>query len=211
GESAGRVALSDTIAPRAGEYPLHPVLLDGALHIFSAGRSTIEARGSQLKLPVRFGRILFLRSPGASARIRARVLQCTDEFVEGNIALYDESGKPCVLVDGFRAISVAGVRRGSTGGTLDVLYNMDWQRPPTEFRPGTLEPAPLSRLRDAAQHALDDVIAIRGRDRLVNAVAAQDDLAAALLCDGLRQMGLTVGADFSAGSLGVAEAMRPVF
>src|SRR5262249_6797718 len=37
------------------------------------------------------------------------------------------------------------------------------------------------------------------------------DLAGALLCDGLRQMGLTVGADFSAGSLGVAEAMRPVF
>ena len=63
GKSSGRVALSESIAPRAGEYPLHPVLLDGALHVFSAGRSTVEARGSQLKLPVRFGRILFLRSP----------------------------------------------------------------------------------------------------------------------------------------------------
>ena len=42
GESAGRVVLSDNISPRAGEYPLHPVLLDGALHIFSAGRSTVE-------------------------------------------------------------------------------------------------------------------------------------------------------------------------
>ena len=211
GESAGRVALSDTIAPRAGEYPLHPVLLDGALHIFSAGRSTVEARGSQLKLPVRFGRILFLCSPGASARVRARVVQCTDEFVEGNISLYDESGKPCVLVDGFRAISVAGVRRGATSGTRDVLYNMDWQRTPTEFRPGTLEPVPLPRLREAAQHALDDVIAIRGRDRLGNAIAAQDDLAAAFLCDGLRRMGARGSVDFSAGSLGVAEPMRPVF
>src|SRR5213078_3824783 len=36
GQSAGRVTLSDAIAPRAGEYPLHPVLLDGALHVFSA-------------------------------------------------------------------------------------------------------------------------------------------------------------------------------
>jgi acyl transferase domain-containing protein/NADPH:quinone reductase-like Zn-dependent oxidoreductase/acyl carrier protein len=211
GESAGRVALSDTVAPRAGEYPLHPVLLDGALHVFSAGRSTVEARGSQLKLPVRFGRILFLRSPGASARVRARVLQCTDEFVEGNISLYDESGKPCVLVDGFRAISVAGVRRGAIGGIRDVLYNIDWQRSTTEFRPGTFEPVALPLLRKAAQHALDDVIAMRGRDRLENAIAAQDDLAAALLCDGLRQMGVKVGAVFSADSLGIAQPMRPVF
>ena len=211
GESAGRVALSDNISPRADEYPLHPVLLDGALHVFSAGRSTVEARGSQLKLPVRFGRILFLRSPGASARVRARVLECTDEFVEGNIALYDEAGKPCVLVDSFRAISVAGLRRGATGGTRDVLYHMDWQRTPMEFLPGTLEPVPLPRLREAAEHALDDVIETRGRTRLEKAVAAEDDLAAALLCDGLRQMGVKVGAEFSADSLGVADSMRPVF
>jgi hypothetical protein len=136
GKSSGRVALSESIAPRAGEYPLHPVLLDGALHVFSAGRSTVEARGSQLKLPVRFGRILFLRSPGASARVCASVIQCTDEFVDGRIALYDESGKPCVLVEGFRAISVAGVRRGAIGGVRDVLYHVDWQRTPHEFRPG---------------------------------------------------------------------------
>jgi len=211
GESAGQVALSDTTRPRAGEYPLHPVLLDGALHVFSAGRSTVEARGSQLKLPVRFGRILFLRSPGASARVRARVLQCTDEFVEGSIALYDESGKPCVLVDGFRAISIAGVRRGATGGTRDVLYHLDWQRTATEFSPETLQPVPLPRLREAAQHALDEVIAIRGRNRLERAIAAEDDLAAALLCDGLRQMGVRTGADFSADSLRVADSMRPVW
>ena len=211
GKSSGRVALSESIAPRAGEYPLHPVLLDGALHVFSAGRSTVEARGSQLKLPVRFGRILFLRSPGASARVCASVIQCTDEFVDGRIALYDESGKPCVLVEGFRAISVAGVRRGAIGGVRDVLYHVDWQRTPHEFRPGTLEPLPLTRLRDAAQGALDDVLATRGRERLKSAIAAQDDLAAVLLCAGLREMGATIGADFTADSLRVAVPMRPVF
>ncbi|HMF80137.1 MAG TPA: SDR family NAD(P)-dependent oxidoreductase [Candidatus Acidoferrum sp.] len=211
GESSGRVALSESIAPRAGEYPLHPVLLDGALHVFSAGRSTVEARGSQLKLPVRFGRILFLRSPGASARVRASVVQCTDEFVEGRIGLYDESGKPCVLVDGFRAISVAGVRRGTLGGVRDVLYHVDWQRTPNGSHARTLEPLPLTRLRDAAQGALDDVLATRGRGRLESAIAAQDDLAAVLLCAGLREMGATIGADFTADSLRVAVPMRPVF
>src|SRR5215475_363978 len=211
GESAGRVALSETIASRAGEYSLHPVLLDGALHVFSAGRSTIEARGSQLKLPVRFGRILFLHSPGASARVRASVLQCNDEFVEGRIGLYDESGIPCVLVDGFRAISVAGVRRGAIGGVRDVLYHVDWERTPNESRPETLEPVALTRLRDAAQGAPDDVLAARGRERLESAIAAQDVLAAVLLCASLRQMGVTIGADFTADTLQVAAPMRPVF
>src|SRR6201989_3217920 len=142
GESSGRAALSESIAPRAGEYPLHPVLLDGALHVFSAGRSTVEARGSQLKLPVRFGRILYLGSPGASVQVRATVVQCTDEFVEGRIGLYEASGKPCVLLDGVRAIRVAGVRRGAISGVRDVLYHVDWQRTPNESRPGTLEPLP---------------------------------------------------------------------
>src|SRR5437660_722489 len=88
GESSGRVALSESIAPRAGEYPLHPVLLDGAL---------------------------------------------------------------------------------------------------------------------------DDVLATRGRERLKSAIAAQDDLAAVLLCAGLGEMGATIGADFTADSLRVAVPMRPVF
>jgi acyl transferase domain-containing protein/acyl carrier protein len=211
GESAGYVTLSDAIAPRAGEYPLHPVLLDGALHVFSAGRSTVEQRGSQLKLPVRFGRILFLHSPGASVRVSASVLQCNEEFVEGRIGLYDESGKPCVLVDGFRAISVAGVRRGAISGIRDVLYHIDWQRTPAASRPGTLEPPPLSRLREAAQRALDNVITMRGRARLEAAIAAQDDLAAALLCSGLRDMGVTVATIFTADSMRVAASMRPVF
>src|SRR5205085_9261666 len=157
GVSAGRVALSETAAKRAGEYPLHPVLLDGALHIFSGGRAAVEARGSQLKLPVRFGRILFLRSPGASARVRANVLECNSEFVDGRIGVYDEAGKACVLIDGFRAISVAGLRRDTLGGSRDVLYHTDWERTPAASNPPALEPVPLSRLKGAAQHALNDV------------------------------------------------------
>jgi len=210
GVSAGRVTLSETSALRATEYPLHPVLLDGALHIFSAGRATVEARGSQLKLPVRFGRILFLHSPGASARVRASVLECNTEFVEGRVGLYDDAGKPCVLIDGFRAISVAGVRRDTFGGTRDVLYHINWERT-SSTQPAALDQVPLSRLREVAQEALDDVIAIRGQDRLKAAIAEQDDLAAALLCAGLREMGAEVGVNFNADTLRVALQMRPVF
>lgn len=78
-----------------GRDPLHPVLLDGALHALPRLLDRRSARrGAQL--PVRFGRILFLRSPGASAQVRASVLQCNDEFVEGRLALYGMHKRPAV-------------------------------------------------------------------------------------------------------------------
>src|SRR5207237_4906665 len=46
---------------------------------------------------------------------------------------------------------------------------------------------------------------------LKGAIAAQDDLAAALLCTGLREMGAEIGVDFTAETLRVAAQMRPVF
>ena len=60
-----------------------------------------------------------------------------------------------------------------------------------------------------ATTALDEVIALRGRAELEAVMAAEDDLAAAQIAAGLREMG--VSAAFSADSLGVAEPMRTVF
>ena len=212
GHSAGRVALSEVIAARAGEYALHPVLLDGALQTFSAGAATIEDRRSRMKLPVRFARILFLRSPGAAARVRARVLQCNQEFVEGQISLYDDAGQPCVLVDGFRAISVSGVRRSSApGSTRDVVYHVDWKRAPSASQSALPPALSLGQLQAAAARALEQVIAIRGRQELQAAIAAGDDLTAAQLAQGLREMGVTAGQKFTADSLRIAMPMQPAF
>src|ERR1700686_2433806 len=214
GRSAGRVSLSDAIAHRAGEYPLHPVLFDGALQIFSAAAATIEGRSAGLRLPVRFARILFLRSPGASSFVRAGVKQANDEFVEGGIYIYDEAGRPCVRVDGFRAISVEGARRsGRTGKGRDLIYHVAWERTPAAAKPAHQAPVPLSRLHDVVQHALDEVLDMRGRDHLQAASAAGDELTAAQVARGLREMGAGLSPDgmFTADSLGVAESSQPVF
>ncbi|EDY22237.1 Erythronolide synthase [Chthoniobacter flavus Ellin428] len=211
GHSSGRVTLSEASATRASEFPLHPVLFDGALQTFSAGAATIEDRRSRMKLPVRFARILFLRSPGASTRVQANVLQCNTEFVEGRIGLYDEAGQPCVLVDGFRAISVTGVRRsGAPGGTRDVIYHVDWQRTASSSR-ASLPPVALQQLHGVAEHALEEVVSTRGRKELEAAMYAGDDLAVALLAQGLSQMGVTAGAAISAQSLRVAATMHLAF
>ncbi len=214
GKSAGKVTLSEAISPRAVEYPLHPVLLDGALHVFSAGAHTVEDRRSRMKLPVRFGRILFLRSPGAGCFVRTSVQHCSPEYLEGKLEIYDETGKPCVSVDGFRAVSVSSARRGGTGGgSRDVLYHPTWERTPLGLPLSALAPVPLSDLRTAAQHALDEVVAIRGRKEIEAAMVAGDDLAATQICRGLQAMGVKPGAGstFSAASLGIAPAMELAF
>ena len=210
GKSTGRVALSETAAKRAGDYPLHPVLLDGALHVFSAGAAALEGRKGRMKLPVRFSRIHYLRSPGASCLVDAAVRACNDELVEGGIALYNEAGEPCVMVDGFRAISMSAARRsGAPGGTRDLVYHVEWERTPVTLPPTHRPPVPLARLREVAGEALEDIINARGRDRLEATLAAEDELAAAQIAAGLQQMG--AGKAFTMDSLAVAAPMRPIF
>ena len=214
GKSSGRVSLGAAIAPRAAEYPLHPVLFDGALQIFSAGAATIEGRTAGLRLPVRFARILFLRSPGASSLVRAGVKQANDEFVEGGIELFDESGKPCVRIDGFRAISVEGAKRtGKTGKGRDVTYHVSWENRPTASRSASPAPVALRRLHQTAQIALDEVLDMRGRGNLDAASAAGDKLTAAQVASGLRDMGAGCTEDefFTSESLSVAESMHRSF
>ncbi len=98
-----------------------------ALHVFSAGQATVERKG-RMKLPVRFARIQFVRSPGAAAQVNAAVRTCNDELVEGDVAIYNEAGQPCVLVEGFRAIGLAAARRsGAPGGIRDLIYNVEWE------------------------------------------------------------------------------------
>jgi len=212
GKAWGRVALSEASATRAGEYPLHPVLFDGALHVFSAGAATIEDRKARMKLPVRFARILFLRSPGASVQVRSGVDAFNADFLEGGLALYDAAGNPCVLVDGFRAIAVSGARRpGAKGGVGDVTYHMSWERTASLGEKKALPPLPLAKLREAAIQTLDQVVAVRGQADLEKALIDSDELAAAQMARGFARMGVEVGKAFDADSLKIAEAMRPVF
>jgi acyl transferase domain-containing protein/NADPH:quinone reductase-like Zn-dependent oxidoreductase/SAM-dependent methyltransferase/acyl carrier protein len=212
GQSVGRVDLSEIVSPRAGEYALHPVLFDGAMQVFSAGAATVEGRQARMKLPVGFRRILFLGSPGQSSRVSAKVSAFGDDFLEGDIAIYNEQGKPCVLVDGFRAISLSGAgRSGAPGGTRDLTYHVAWQRVPNESPKAPLPPLPLAQLKAAAQGALDCVIAVRGPSEIEAALCAVDDLAAAQLTRGLREMGVTPNVPFDAATLHVATPMRPVF
>ncbi|MEO5720310.1 MAG: SDR family NAD(P)-dependent oxidoreductase [Chthoniobacterales bacterium] len=212
GKSAGRLSLTEAAARRAGEYSLHPALFDGALQIFSAGAATLEGQNAGLRLPVRFSRILFLRSPGAAGLVRAGVTQANDEFIEGGLDLFDAAGQPCVRIDGFRVISVEGARRsGKTGKGRDLVYHVGWDRTAAPTTRARLAPLPLDRLRNVAQQALDEVFEMRGREALRSASASGDQLAAAQIARVLCEMGARPNETFTAEALSVTAAMHPAF
>ena len=114
----------------AAEYALHPVLLDGALQVFSAGAKTVEDRQAKMKLPVRFARILFLRSPGrvrAGPRAGAAFQRGTDRRPDRPL----RRGRPSVRAR--RRLprdqhDRSARRAGASGGGRDLLYHVDWER-----------------------------------------------------------------------------------
>ncbi len=214
GRAAGKVAVSPEIAKRAVEFKVHPVLFDAALHVFSASLKSIEHHSSRLRLPVRFARIAYYGSPGASGMVCAEVRHHNDEYVEGKIAIYDAGGKPCVSIDGFRSISVVGARRsGVPAGIGELFYHIGWERTAVGVSREPLPPVPLKRLDDAARRALDEVIGLRGKETIEATLADEDELAAAQIARGLVEMLEKEGwpAVITAEALGVAKGMRPVF
>jgi acyl transferase domain-containing protein/acyl carrier protein/2-polyprenyl-3-methyl-5-hydroxy-6-metoxy-1,4-benzoquinol methylase len=212
GRSVGTVALSAAVSQRANDHPLHPVLLDGALQVFSAGAATIEGRNAGLRLPVRFARILFLRPPGSSIHAISQVAIANEELVEGGIRIFNGTGQPCVCVQGFRAISVEGARRSArTGKGRDVTYHVAWEKQDRLPRVTSAAPPSLPELKAQAEAAWEDVVGMRGRAHLEAAGSSGDVLALAQVARGFVNLIRGTSAPFTAESVGVATGMRPAF
>ncbi len=210
GIACGEVSLSAASAARAGDFALHPVIMDAALHVFSAAGRTVESGEKKLKLPVRFARIVYLRPPGAAVRVRATVNHCNDELIEGRLGVYDTKGDPCVLVDGFRAVSLNWAKRGGND-VRELLYHVDWQRTPADT-PRTATPSvPLADLRETARQAQAALLDLRTAERLEGALGSTDEVAASQVAAGLAAMGVAERQPFTTASLGVAPAMQRIF
>ena len=191
GDRPAKSRFPKTSPPRAAEYALHPVLFDGALQVFSAGAATVEDRRARMKLPVRFARILFLRSPGASRpRARERGGVATENFWKATSrSTTKQDSHACSSMAFARSawpVCAAAAGRRHARCALSCRLGADARA--TRREP--LAPAPLAQLHEAAQRALEEVIASRGRATLEAAILAGDDLTAVQLARGLREMGV---------------------
>jgi len=148
GEALGRVCLPSRIELEGDGYHVHPALLDACLQVLGA---TMPARAGQegegAFLPVRVERIRVHDRPGrevwSHARLRTDLsAERGGMEVEGDVRLFDESGRLLVEVTGFRLKSIEhALGQPSSQSIDDWFYQLEWQKEAREERAARPEPA----------------------------------------------------------------------
>ncbi len=137
GEALGRVRLEPALAAAAGDYVIHPALLDGCLQTLGA---TLDADQHETFLPVAVRR-LCIHAPGREAvwshvQLRSR----RDSRSHGgqratltaDIRLLADDGQVVGEIEGLRLVKVdrATLLRALQQDITDWLYRVDWQATP---------------------------------------------------------------------------------
>ncbi len=121
GEALARLRLPEGLG--SGRAPLHPALLDAALHAVAAAARR-EIASAALALPVGVERLWLRRDrqPLTQGWCRARVIEVQERDVIAEITVLDDAGSPVLWAGGLRIRLAARRRRVEEGR----LYRIDW-------------------------------------------------------------------------------------
>ena len=138
GEAVGEVVLPAEVEAEAGEYLVHPSLLDSCFHAMIAADRDFDHTVSGLFLPHEIREIRFLKPPGTRGTVHARIVARTSDVMEADIDLLDSDGRPSVAIRGFVSHRVAG--SVPTESASDLIYRLDWT--PQPAAPATSQAPP---------------------------------------------------------------------
>ncbi|UGT45355.1 SDR family NAD(P)-dependent oxidoreductase [Nocardia yamanashiensis] len=130
GEAFADIALPDSIRDQAGEFTLHPALLDAALHtILLGGLISVPPSGS-VAVPFSW-ELVDLHGIGANAlRVHARVSGAGHGTERIALSLTDQAGSP---VGEVGALTLRTIAAGAVGVTEHLGYQVDWvAQPPSD-------------------------------------------------------------------------------
>ncbi|MGW0769416.1 type I polyketide synthase [Streptomyces sp. NPDC002676] len=130
GEVYAEVALDEAVADAAGEFGLHPALLDAALHAVGLG-DLVEGTG-QARLPFAWSGVS-LHAAGARS-VRVRLSRVGTDTV--SLTVTDRAGVPVATVDALTLRPVhAGQLDAARGGGRESLFRVDWAALPERQQP----------------------------------------------------------------------------
>ncbi|TXH96948.1 MAG: SDR family NAD(P)-dependent oxidoreductase [Rheinheimera sp.] len=117
---SARLLLGDAAAQEAGQYLLHPTLLDGAFQSLLA----LVGDGPAY-VPQRCGRLTLLQLPGDICFSHCRLLEKTTSSLRCELALYNDAGVLCLLLEDLecRAIELAAEQQQVQN---PVNYQLQW-------------------------------------------------------------------------------------
>ncbi|MFE3190889.1 SDR family NAD(P)-dependent oxidoreductase [Nocardia sp. NPDC059240] len=163
GEAFAEIALPDSVRDQAGEYGMHPALLDAALHTILLGGLIPAPPNGAVAVPFSWERV-DLRGTGSTAlRVHARVSDSGTERI--TLSFTDQAGTPIGEVG---ALSLRAIATGAlTESQRDRPgYHVDWVAP-TQADGGTVDVV----WEDTTPDADYEIATIGGRKHVVAYVA----------------------------------------
>ncbi|KEO84023.1 type I polyketide synthase [Tumebacillus flagellatus] len=106
GKAMAEIAMPESLAADAGEYVIHPALLDISLQMMAAVLPIGDAGSSALFMPVELGRLAIWSKPQAKMLAFAELHEHTESTVRCSITVTDESGQVLLEVADILAQSL---------------------------------------------------------------------------------------------------------
>lgn len=152
-QAVGEVALTDALAPEAGAYGMHPVLLDGCLQVLAAALPTDGEEG--LYLPIGIGRFALHGVPGTRCWSHVKVLASSFESSRATVTVWQADGALVAeLVDvQLKRVSRDALARLGERWLDDCLFETVWRAAPLMDHDAAPQ-TPLAMLSAQAMKAL---------------------------------------------------------
>ena len=130
-EALGRLRLKEGDASGTSAYQVHPALLDASIQMLIGLLPGREAGGSEGPVvPISARRLSVHQQPGAEAwaHVKLRASGEGDDAPEGDVVLFDASGRVLMEVQGLRLKSLEQIPEKSSEQSDEALLMLQWQR-----------------------------------------------------------------------------------
>jgi acyl transferase domain-containing protein len=131
GRAMAELALDDIAAAEAGDYCVHPILIDAALQTAAATLEPSEGKiyNEEQYLPQGMGRIRFSANPGPRALCTAELKSGApkDPELTFDLRIVSEDGHLCLKIDDLRLAHVGSSQGIARGTVRDWMYELRWE------------------------------------------------------------------------------------
>jgi acyl transferase domain-containing protein/aryl carrier-like protein len=141
GEALALIRIPESVAEDLQGYQVHPTLIDSFLQSLLAFLLAEEAdnnRKGPLYLPVWIERLRVYGRHGSKLWSYARLIEITEDGLEGDVWLLDEAGNVLIEAKGFRLQALEAARSSASEALTDWLYEFEWRPDQPEERIGEL-------------------------------------------------------------------------
>ncbi len=131
GEALSELRLASSVPPATGDFKIHPILLDAALHTAAVFLPAAADSGAEVYLPVGFAAVRTVEPAATALSCHAILRQAGPERWIVDLQLFNPDGRLALAVDGLRvervpAAEVAQPSAQPLAQPEDRLYRVEW-------------------------------------------------------------------------------------